>query len=423
MEKKKPTNTFAVIGPSEVGKSKLISKLLLKYSPNGLGHRYENRLHEIKIRGDNSESGLLSIHEYERKRQITVVSYQWKINTAKTDIFLIDTPGNLKYIRNLFRGVSYCDNVILMIPLSVKNFDEIKEFIFICSAIEIKNLLILVNIDYKGFPCKEKYENKCFEISEICIQSGINKECFTFFPISLMPEYNIFEKSDNFSFNEKNCTLIEILQGYIHDDVHNNEKNPEALVIYNYPKINDETIIIAKLVKGELLLGQQINIYSAVTSTSNVNTPTTILSIKIEENNFEKIDSQIFPPGTNIGIKLNNCSIKRAGCYLYKSEDEKFVKKIKNFKATILVLNKPYLKVGSRPHIYSNCGDCVIHIEDMNKLNELDNHYDIKFKPFFSFLKSHPFKPYDSDKKNGKFLIRESGMLLAVGKINEIVYY
>jgi hypothetical protein len=57
------------------------------------------------------------------------------------------------------------------------------------------------------------------------------------------------------------------------------------LVIYKYPKINDETIILAKLVKGELLLGQQINIYSGVSSTSNVNTPTTILSIKIEENN------------------------------------------------------------------------------------------------------------------------------------------
>jgi translation elongation factor EF-1alpha len=80
-----------------------------------------------------------------------------------------------------------------------------------------------------------------------------------------------------------------------------------------------------------------------------------------------------------------------------------------------------------RPHFYSNCGEFVSEINEVFPIEESTNLVEVIFVMFRSLRKKHnlkwlPLQTYEENNKFGKFIIRESGVTWAIGRIKEIKY-
>jgi translation elongation factor EF-1alpha len=208
------SNSTALIGPLSCGKSTILGQFLLKNSENTFN--FEEILNETEILGQNLFSSLTYKSKDEKLRQITLEFKQFLITTQKYNLYIIDTPGNKKFIKNTIRGISMMESCILVISPEInKNnlqlYEDLKQKVLIAHTLGIKQLIVVINkMDLVNFSQKiyEKIKNS---LSQILIQIGFDQNLINFIPVCAKNNYdenNINIKSQNyFSWYEGECLL------------------------------------------------------------------------------------------------------------------------------------------------------------------------------------------------------------------------
>jgi len=252
---------YAVIGPSSSGKSRLIGKLISKSKyKNGLSPVQENRLHNARIRGDDSEKGILFTQFYENQLGCTIVPTENIFEYDNANFSLIDTPGNFKYLKNLIRGISYIDNIIILFLLQNYRFDEIREFLLISIGMDVKSIIIAIDFSQTDKYTLDEYKRTCYDINQFYLSIAHFMHAnfkLSFIPINILEEDNIFNISEKFSSLNNENSLIDLMCQNYQDIDKINIDEPTKLLVFD--KLNSsEGIIIVKIARGTLQISDEL---------------------------------------------------------------------------------------------------------------------------------------------------------------------
>jgi sulfate adenylyltransferase subunit 1 (EFTu-like GTPase family) len=418
---------YAVIGPSESGKSTLISKLISKSDlKNGLTPTQERRLHKVKIRGEDPDKGILFMQTYEMQLGCTIVPTENIFEFQEMKFSLIDTPGNLKYLKNLLRGVSYVNNAILLISLQNYDFIEIREFLLITIGMDIRNIIVAVNFSLIDKYNIEKYKRVCLEIEEFTsILKSLNFK-LTFIPVSILEEENVFHKTEKFSsFYDGPCLINTMGQHFEEIEIADIDQFAKLLVV---DKLNlSQEIVIVKIACGTLQLSDElVNPKQTLNKISQYK----VRSIEKEYKKLEKINNNILGPGSLVALSFNDKNMKTIsrGEFLY---DVRSVLPVRPNKivTSSFVLENNKLKKGAMLNIYLNSGSLVVEVEDIQNLEDLVPNQILitliipsKFSYRHFYKKCICLDEYNKYTKHGKFFLRDHGVTVAIGFIDKLLY-
>ena len=189
---------LATAGSVDDGKSTLIGRLL--YDSKAL---FEDQLEQIaeaskRRHGDDGPVDLALLTDglrAEREQGITIdVAYRY-FATPKRTFIIADTPGHVRYTRNMVTGASTADLAIVLIDARNGVVQQSRRHAFISSLLRIPHLVVAVNkmdlvdhdeavfnaivSDFTNFAAK-------LEITDI-----------TFIPISALNGDNVVDRSEN----------------------------------------------------------------------------------------------------------------------------------------------------------------------------------------------------------------------------------
>ncbi len=190
--------TFITCGSIDNGKSTLLGRML--HDKKAIKIDQHNDLLEASKKYSNRKKyidysllldGLLA----ERQQKITIdVSYKY-FRTKKRKFIICDTPGHEQYTRNMVTGASKADLAIILIDIKKGIVQQTLRHLFICSFLNIKNIIVAVNkIDAVRFN-EEKYNKILFRFKKV--SSELNFTNIKYIPISALLGDNIIKRSKN----------------------------------------------------------------------------------------------------------------------------------------------------------------------------------------------------------------------------------
>ncbi len=132
-------------GEVDHGKSTIAGRLL-----HDTGSLTDGRIEELKEicerRGGGREwSFLLDAFQDERNNAITIDMAQARIKTAKRGYVLIDAPGHMEFLRNMFSGASEADAAVLVIDASRGLQEQTARHAQVLSLVGIAQVIVAVN--------------------------------------------------------------------------------------------------------------------------------------------------------------------------------------------------------------------------------------------------------------------------------------
>src|SRR6266487_2341613 len=137
---------FATAGSVDDGKSTLIGRLL--YDSKAI---FEDQLDAVertsRDRGDDyTDLALLTDGlRAEREQGITIdVAYRY-FATARRRFILADTPGHVRYTRNMVTGASTADLALILVDASKGVLEQTKRHAFVASLVGVPHLTVCVN--------------------------------------------------------------------------------------------------------------------------------------------------------------------------------------------------------------------------------------------------------------------------------------
>ncbi len=204
--------TFITCGSIDNGKSTLLGRML--YDKKVIKDDQQNDLLIATKKYSNKKGsidysllldGLLA----EREQKITIdVSYKY-FRTKKRKFIICDTPGHEQYTKNMVTGASKADLAIILIDIKKGILNQTIRHLFICSFLNIKNIIVAINkIDAVKFNY-EKYQNIVLKFKKI--SSELNFNNIYYLPISALLGDNIIKKSKNTPWY-KGVSLLSILE-------------------------------------------------------------------------------------------------------------------------------------------------------------------------------------------------------------------
>jgi sulfate adenylyltransferase subunit 1 len=145
---------FTTAGSVDDGKSTLIGRLL--YDSKSI---FEDQL--TSVQNTSTSKGLDHIDfslltdglKDEREQGITIdVAYRY-FSTPKRKFIIADTPGHIRYTRNMITGASTANLALILVDARHGVIEQTKRHSFIASLLQIKHIVVCVNkmdlVDYK----------------------------------------------------------------------------------------------------------------------------------------------------------------------------------------------------------------------------------------------------------------------------------
>jgi len=339
---------FVVVGHVDHGKSTLIGRLL--FDTNSLPpDRIEEIKKSSKSLGRKTEFAFIMDHfQEEREQGITIDTSQTFFQTKQRGYVLIDAPGHVEFIKNMITGASQSEAAILIVDVEEGIKEQTRRHTKILSLLGIKNIIVVFNkMDLIRF--KESVFNK-IQIETRKLLKDLNINAKYFIPISASNGDNIVKKSNNMGWY-KGTTVLEGLES-VENNVLDEDNNGIATVQDIY-KIDQERIVICKIEKGELTVGQKVKILPE-------NKTTKIKSINV----FNEIRKKAYS-GESIGITTNDPLFIERGNIICDSKMNFSV--TNEFKANIFWLSKGSLKKDENIIIRCATQEIVAKIIKINK--------------------------------------------------------
>ena len=184
---------FTTAGSVDDGKSTLIGRLL--YDSKLIS---EDTLASLKraseLRGEQLDLSLITDGlRAEREQRITIdVAYRY-FATPKRKFIIADTPGHVRYTRNMVTGASTADLAVILIDARAGVVTQSRRHGFIASLLGIQHLVVAINkmdlVDWS----QERYEEIVADYSDFSEKLDIHN--ITFIPISALHGDNIVTRS------------------------------------------------------------------------------------------------------------------------------------------------------------------------------------------------------------------------------------
>jgi bifunctional enzyme CysN/CysC len=187
---------IATAGSVDDGKSTLIGRLL--YDSKQI---FEDQLEQVAdasaVRGSAEAEIDLSLLtdglRAEREQGITIdVAYR-HFATPKRAFILADTPGHVRYTRNMVTGASTADLALVLVDARNGVVQQSRRHLFIASLLRIPHVVVCVNkmdlVDYS----EERFDEICRDFS--AFGSRLALADITFIPLSALRGDNVVEPS------------------------------------------------------------------------------------------------------------------------------------------------------------------------------------------------------------------------------------
>jgi len=189
---------IATAGSVDDGKSTLIGRLL--YDSKSL---FEDQLEQVaaaskRRHGDNGVVDLALLTDglrAEREQGITIdVAYRY-FATPKRTFIMADTPGHVRYTRNMVTGASTADVALILIDARNGVLQQSRRHAFISSLLRIPHMIVCVNkmdlVDHD----EKVYNAIVDEFSEFATKLEVPD--LTFIPMSALNGDNVVDPSTN----------------------------------------------------------------------------------------------------------------------------------------------------------------------------------------------------------------------------------
>ncbi len=250
---KKDILRIVIIGHVDHGKSTLIGRLLL--DTNSLP---KEKIVEIKNisreLGKEAELAFLTDQlKEERERSITIDTTQIFFRTRKKNYCIIDTPGHVRFLKNMLTGASLAQAAVLIADVKEGVMEQTRRHSYLIQmlgldkAIVVFNKMDLVSYQRERF---EKIKTKLLELLE-----SLKIEPIFLIPVSAKEGINISRKSSKMRWY-KGPSLLSAL-----DSLRLNTKTtqrPLRFPIQDIYEINGEKIIVGRVASGIVKQGQNI---------------------------------------------------------------------------------------------------------------------------------------------------------------------
>jgi len=219
------------IGPVSSGKSTTIGQII--YKCGGVAICDFEKLEQNAIDEGKSASKfawIMDTLETERQRGISIEISNKRFETARFQVNVVDTPGHVKFVKNMIPGFSEADCAILVVSAAPEEFEagvssgQTMEHAILAYAMGVRRLIVAVNkMDVVEWS-QERFQEISAKMQKILKKFGSNFGTVAMIPISGWLGDNLIESSTNMPWwggieiqNRNGTTLIKTLFDSIDD--------------------------------------------------------------------------------------------------------------------------------------------------------------------------------------------------------------
>jgi bifunctional enzyme CysN/CysC len=210
---------FATAGSVDDGKSTLIGRLL--YDTKAI---FEDQLDQVarasqRRHGAGGTVDLALLTDglrAEREQGITIdVAYRY-FSTPRRSFIIADTPGHVRYTRNMVTGASTADLALILVDARNGVVEQSRRHAFIASLLRIPHFVVCVNkMDLVDFD-EAAFEPIVEEFTDFAARLDVAD--VTFVPISALDGDNVVERSERMPWYEGPTLLHHLEHVHIASD-------------------------------------------------------------------------------------------------------------------------------------------------------------------------------------------------------------
>jgi elongation factor 1-alpha len=194
----KPHLNLAIIGHIDHGKSTLTGRLM--YDTGAVPpHIIEKYREEAKAKGKESFvfAWVMDSLKEERDRGITIDVAHQRFDTAKYYFTVVDCPGHRDFVKNMITGASQADAAILVCAVKDGVQSQTKEHIFLARTLGITQLIIAMNkMDEVNYD-KARFDVVKADLGTLLKMVGYKPDEMLFIPTSAFKGDNLAKPSEN----------------------------------------------------------------------------------------------------------------------------------------------------------------------------------------------------------------------------------
>ncbi|MBU4220013.1 MAG: translation elongation factor EF-1 subunit alpha [Euryarchaeota archaeon] len=419
MMAEKPHLNLAVIGHIDHGKSTLVGRLLFETGavPPHIIEKYKE---EAKAKGKESFvfAWVMDSLKEERDRGITIDVAHQRFDTAKYYFTIVDCPGHRDFVKNMITGASQADAAILVCSGKDGVQSQTKEHVFLSRTLGITQLIISINkMDEVNFD-KAKFDAVKAELSTLLKMVGYKPDDMNFIPTSAFKGDNLSKPSENTKWYT-GPTLLAAL------DLLKIPEKPVTLPLRipvqdSYTISGIGTVPVGRVETGKMKPGDKIIFMPAKA----------VGEVKSIEMHHQEVKEAV--PGDNIGWNVRGVEKKdiRRGDVCGHTDKPPSV--AEEFTAQIVVLQHPSaIAAGYTPVIHCHTAQCAGMITAiLKKLDPKSGQVAAENPDFIkagdaAIVVIKPMKPLCIEKVKeipqlGRFAIRDMGMTIAAGMVQDI---
>jgi elongation factor 1-alpha len=415
----KPHLNLAVIGHIDHGKSTLVGRLLFETGAVP-AHIIEKYKVEAKAKGKESFvfAWVMDSLKEERDRGITIDVAHQRFDTAKYYFTIVDCPGHRDFVKNMITGASQADAAILVCAAKEGVQAQTKEHVFLARTLGINQLIIALNkMDEVNYD-KARYDAVKAEVGTLLKMVGYKPEEMNFIPTSAFKGDNLAKPSENTKWYT-GPTLLAAL------DTLKEPEKPVTLPLRipvqdSYTISGIGTVPVGRVETGKMKPGDKVIFMPAKA----------VGEVKSIEMHHQEIKEAL--PGDNIGWNVRGVEKKdiRRGDVCGHTDKPPTV--ADEFTAQIVILQHPSaIAAGYTPVIHCHTAQVAGTITAILKQLDPKSGQVIAEKPDFikagdaAIVVIKPTKPLCIEKVKeipqlGRFAIRDMGMTIAAGMVQDI---
>lgn len=420
------------IGHVDAGKSTIAGQILVKTGQiqNRIVKQYEN---EAKQNNRTSWylAYIMDTSKEERAKGKTIECGRARFETKTKRFTILDAPGHKIYVPNMIVGASQADVGVLVISARKGEFEtgfckggQTREHALLAKTLGILRIVVVINkMDDKTVLWSEKrYNNIKTQLLPYLKKCGFKEKYIVFLPISGFTGENIKDNLDKTNGKYKwvkSLSLINTLDEL--KEIKRMPNDPVKIPLTGAYKEGKYIILFGKIESGTLKLDST---YKLMPNNKQI----TIKKIVIDDN---EVDYAIH--GENVFVTVTNLLLENVNHGHVLCENIDSCISAQKFDAEVMLL-----KLLPHKNLFTNGYTCMIHIHSLvvqcqvEKLQaKIKNGKRTKNPIIYcksndrcyvtlSIKKIGYFETYQQSRQLGKFILRDEGLTIGIGKILKI---